>query len=61
MRQVAKDLGVKLVIKSMSYDSVLVAVETGKADVAMSGINPTAKRRQSVDFSRFIIMVVKVS
>lgn len=51
MKQVAKDLGVKLEIKSMSYDSVLVAVETGKADVAMSGINPTAKRRQSVDFS----------
>lgn len=51
MKKVAKDLGVKLVIKSMSFDSVLVAVETGKADVAMSGINPTPARRQSVDFS----------
>ncbi|MTV81338.1 ABC transporter permease subunit [Lactobacillus sp. CRM56-3] len=51
MKKVAKDLGVKLVIKSMSFDSVLVAVETGKADVAMSGINPTPSRRQSVDFS----------
>lgn len=51
MKKVAKDLGVKLVIKSMSFDSVLVAVETGKADVAMSGINPTDERRQSVDFS----------
>lgn len=52
MKQVAKDLGVKLVVKSMSFSNVLVAVETGKADVAMSGINPTPERRQSVDFSK---------
>lgn len=49
--KVAKGLGVKLVVKSMSFDSLLVAIETGKADVAIGGINPTAKRRQSVDFT----------
>ncbi|WP_288530218.1 ABC transporter substrate-binding protein/permease [uncultured Secundilactobacillus sp.] len=51
MKKVAKDLGVKLEIKSMNFDSLLVAIQTGKADVAVGGINPTAERRQSVDFS----------
>ena len=48
----AKDLHVKLVIKSMNFDSLLVAIQTGKADMAIGGINPTATRRQSVDFSK---------
>ncbi len=51
-KKIAKDLHVKLVIKSMNFDSVLVAVETGKADMAIGGINPTPARRQSVDFSK---------
>nr|WP_235804668.1 ABC transporter substrate-binding protein/permease [Liquorilactobacillus capillatus] len=50
-KQIAKDLHVKLVIKSMKFDSLLVAIETGKADMAIGGINPTSERRQSVDFS----------
>lgn len=50
-KKIAKDLKVKLVIKKMSYDTLLVAIETGKADMAIGGINPTEKRRQSVDFS----------
>ncbi|MBU9789957.1 ABC transporter substrate-binding protein/permease [Lentilactobacillus sp. IMAU92037] len=51
-KKVAKDLHVKLVIKSMNFDSLLVAIQTGKADMAIGGINPTATRRQSVDFSK---------
>ncbi len=51
-KKVAKDLGVKLVIKSMNFDSLLVAIQTGKADMAIGGINPTNERRQSVDFSK---------
>ncbi|KRM95400.1 polar amino acid ABC transporter inner membrane subunit [Liquorilactobacillus aquaticus DSM 21051] len=50
-KQIAKDLHVKLVVKSMKFDSLLVAIETGKADMAIGGINPTNERRQSVDFS----------
>ncbi|GAK48574.1 ABC transporter permease [Secundilactobacillus oryzae JCM 18671] len=50
-KQIAKDLHVKLVIKSMTFDSLLVALETGKADMVMAGMNPTPERRQSVDFS----------
>ncbi|MDF4201164.1 transporter substrate-binding domain-containing protein, partial [Bacillus subtilis] len=31
-KKFAKDLGVKLVIKNMNFDSLLVALETGKID-----------------------------
>lgn len=50
-KKIAKDMGVKLVIKKMSFDSLLVALETGKVDMVISGVNPTAKRAKSVDFS----------
>ena len=52
MNKIAKDMHVKLVVKTMDFNSVLVAVETGKADCAIGGINPTVARRQSVDFSK---------
>lgn len=50
-KQFAKDLGVKLVIKNMDFDSLLVALETGKVDCVISGLNATAQRKKSVDFS----------
>lgn len=50
-KKVAKDMGVKLVIKNMDFDSLLVALETHKIDATISGINPTATRRKSVDFT----------
>ncbi len=49
--KVAKDLGVKLKIKSMSFDSLLVALQTGKIDMIISGMNPTPARRKNVDFT----------
>ena len=49
--KVAKDLGVKLKIKSMSFDSLLVALQTGKVDMIISGMNPTPARRKNVDFT----------
>ncbi|KRO09435.1 ABC-type amino acid transport system, permease and periplasmic component [Paucilactobacillus hokkaidonensis] len=51
-KKIAKDMGVKLVIKKMSFDSLLVALQTGKVDMVISGVNPTAKRAKSVDFSK---------
>ncbi|CUS25461.1 Amino acid ABC superfamily ATP binding cassette transporter [Paucilactobacillus oligofermentans DSM 15707 = LMG 22743] len=51
-KKIAKDMGVKLVIKKMSFDSLLVALQTGKVDIVISGVNPTAKRAKSVDFSK---------
>ena len=50
-KKFAKDLGVKLVIKNMDFDSLLVALETGKIDVIISGMNVTNERKKSVDFS----------
>lgn len=51
-KQIAKDLGVKLEIKNMDFDSLLVALETGKIDVIISGMTPTAERKKSIGFSK---------
>lgn len=49
--KIAKDLGVKLEVKSMSFDSLLVALQTGKVDMVISGMNPTPARKKNVDFT----------
>lgn len=51
-REIAKDLNVKLVIKNMNFDSLLVGLETGKIDMVIAGMNATPERRKSVDFSK---------
>ncbi|WP_413627040.1 ABC transporter substrate-binding protein/permease [Fructilactobacillus vespulae] len=51
-KQMAKDMGVKLKLKNMDFSSLLVAVETGKADMAIGGINPTPEREQNATFSK---------
>ncbi|KRM89796.1 ABC transporter substrate-binding protein/permease [Liquorilactobacillus vini] len=51
-KQFAKNLGVKLEIKNMNFDSLLVALETRKVDMVISGMNPTPERQKSVDFSK---------
>lgn len=51
MREVARRAGKELVIEDMSFDSVITAVVSGKADVAASGITVTPERRKQVDFS----------
>ncbi len=51
-KKVARDMGVKLVVRTMDFDSLLVALETGKIDMVISGMDATPKRAQSVDFSR---------
>lgn len=50
-KQIAKDLGVKLVVKKLSFDSLLPALSTGKVDMILSGMSPTPARRKSVDFT----------
>lgn len=51
MREVARRTGRELVIEDMSFDSVITAVVSGKADVAASGITVTPERQGKVDFS----------
>ena len=49
--EIAKDLGVELEIKEMEFDSLITALPTGKVDLVISGMNPTEKRAETVDFS----------
>jgi polar amino acid transport system substrate-binding protein len=48
---IADELGMELQIEDMAFDSVLAAVQSGKADIAMAGITVTPEREQSVSFT----------
>lgn len=50
-KKIAKDNGVKLKIVNMQFDSLLGALKTGKIDMIISGMTPTAERKKEVDFS----------
>ncbi len=51
MREVAAALGKTLVVEDMPFDSIITAVQTGKIDVAASGITVTEERKARVLFS----------
>ncbi|MCT4395465.1 ABC transporter substrate-binding protein/permease [Periweissella beninensis] len=59
-KAIAKNLGVKLQIKEMAYDALLGALKTGKIDVIISGMTPTAERRKEVNFSKAYLEVNQV-
>lgn len=48
---IADDIGRELVIEDMAFDSVIAAVQTGKADIAMAGLTVTEDRKKNIDFS----------
>ena len=48
---IADELGVKLEVTTMSFDNVLSSLQSGKADLAISGISVTAERKKTFDFS----------
>ena len=48
---IADDLGKELVIEDMAFDSIIAAVQTGKADIAMAGLTITEDRKQNINFS----------
>ena len=50
-RAICDKLGKELEIVDMNFDSVIAAVEAGKADFGMSGITMTEERKKTVDFS----------
>lgn len=50
-KEIAKDLGVKLVIKDMKFDGLLAALDAGNIDFVVAGMTPTAERAKNVDFS----------
>ncbi|TPR23209.1 ABC transporter permease subunit [Apilactobacillus timberlakei] len=50
-QKIAKNMDVKLKVKSMGFDSLLVALQTHKIDMVIAGLNKTPERAKSVDFS----------
>ncbi len=48
---IAKQLNMKLVVKTVSFDAAMTAVQTGQADLGMSGFSWTAKRAESFNIS----------
>lgn len=47
----AEKLGKELVIKDMAFDSVLLSVQSKKADIGMAGLTVTDERAKQVNFS----------
>jgi His/Glu/Gln/Arg/opine family amino acid ABC transporter permease subunit len=58
--EIARRNGLKLKIEDMSFDSVIAAVQTGKADVAASGITVTEERKRMVNFTTSYITAQQI-
>lgn len=48
---VADDMGLELVIEDMAFDSIVPAIQSGKADIGVAGMTVTEDKLQNVDFS----------
>ncbi len=48
---VADQLGMKLEIEDMQFDSIITAVQAGKADIGVAGMTVTEDRLQNIDFT----------
>ena len=51
----AKEMGKTLVIKPMSFDACMAAVQTGNVDAAISGFSWTAERAEKFEISDYYI------
>ena len=49
--EIAKKLGLELVIDDMDFDSALLAVQQGKSDIVMAGVSVTDERKMVMAFS----------
>lgn len=50
-RYVAAELGMKLEIYAIEWDSLLPALDSGVIDAVVAGMSPTAEREEQVDFT----------
>ena len=50
-KAIADKLGLKLEIQDMEFNSIITAVQSGKADLGLAGMTVTDERKQSVDFT----------
>lgn len=51
MKAIADDLGMNLVIEDMEFDSIVTAVQSGKADVGAAGMTITEDRLELINFT----------
>lgn len=51
MRYIAKEMGVTLIIEEMTFEATLMAVQSGKVDLAISGFSWTPKRSLNFNMS----------
>ena len=54
-KYLAKEMNVKLVIKPMSFDACMAAVQTGQADAAISGFSWTAERAENFEITDYYV------
>lgn len=50
-KEIAKELGKKLVVKNIDFDSIVSELKSGKADFAAAGMSITEERKKQVDFT----------
>lgn len=57
---IAKELGMTLEIEDMDFNSIITAVQSGKADIGVAGMTVTEERLQNVVFSESYATGVQV-
>ncbi len=50
-KKLADKMGVKLEIKTMDFDALILALQAGKVDAVITGMSPNEERKKAVDFS----------
>ena len=50
-KEIAKELGKKLVVKNVDFDSIVSELKSGKSDFAAAGMSITEERKKQVDFT----------
>ena len=48
---IADRLGMELKVEDMEFDSIITAVQSGKADIGVAGMTVTEERLESIDFT----------
>ena len=57
-QKIADGLGKKLVIVKTEWDGLVPAVQSGKIDAIIAGMSPTAERKESIDFTDVITLLI---
>ena len=52
MRAVCDRIGMELEIENMAFDSIIAAINSGKADVGVAGMSVTPERQKNVSFTQ---------